>query len=132
MSNIQTVQTMYEAFSRGDVAAILSHLSDHVEWEYGSHGLDVPWLQKRNGRAGAAAFFASLAALDIHRFEPQSFFEQQDTVVVLLDFDCTVKATGKRIHEEDAVHIFRFDGQGEVSRFRHRIDTYHQVLAYRG
>ena len=35
MSNVHTVQEIYAAFGRGDVPAILSRLSESVEWEYG-------------------------------------------------------------------------------------------------
>ena len=33
MSNTDTVREIYEAFGRGDVAAILDRLDDAVEWE---------------------------------------------------------------------------------------------------
>ncbi|MBI1891903.1 MAG: nuclear transport factor 2 family protein [Burkholderiales bacterium] len=131
MSNMQTVKDMYEAFGRGDVPGILSRLAQDVEWEYGAHPTDLPWLQKRKGREGAANFFASLAAeLNIHRFEPKTLFEQGNTVVALFDNDCTVNTTGKRILEEDGVHIFHFNNDGQVQRFRHRIDTHQQLRAY--
>ena len=61
MSNLHTVHEVYEAFGRGDVPAILPRLADSVEWEYGASSLEVPWLQARKGREGAAAFFSSLA-----------------------------------------------------------------------
>jgi hypothetical protein len=37
--------------------------------------------------------FESLNAIDIHRFEPKRFLHDRDVVVVLFDFDATVKAT---------------------------------------
>jgi ketosteroid isomerase-like protein len=33
MSNIETVKAVYDAFGRGDIAAIMEVISDHVEWE---------------------------------------------------------------------------------------------------
>ena len=38
MSNLATVQAIYAAFGRGDVPAILSHLTDGVAWEHGEGG----------------------------------------------------------------------------------------------
>jgi hypothetical protein len=38
MSNLRTAQELYEAFGRGDLATILSKLSESVEWEYGVNG----------------------------------------------------------------------------------------------
>jgi len=132
MSNLQTTQEIYEAFGRGDVPAILSKLSETVDWEYGATSSEVPWLQHRQGRDGAAAFFSSLGAIQIRRFTPKAFLDGGNVVVVLVDIEFTVTATGKRVVEEDEVHIWHFDDQGEVARFRHRVDTQQHALAYRG
>lgn len=131
MSNLRTIQEIYEAFERGDVAAILPRLSDTVDWEYGAGPSEVPWLQRRRGRDGAAAFFSSLAAIQLQRFTPKTFLEGGHVVVVLLDVEFVVTATGKRVVEEDQVHIWYFDDNGEVARFRHRVDTQQQALACR-
>jgi ketosteroid isomerase-like protein len=40
------------------------------------------------------------------------------------DVELTVKATGRRIVEEDEVHIWRFDAQGRIRRFAHKVDTH--------
>ena len=130
MSNLRTAQEMYEAFGRGDLATILSKLSESVEWEYGGTSTNVPWLQRRQGRDGAAAFFASLDEIEIHTLTPKTFLETEGVVVVLLDVDLTVKATGKRVVEEDEIHVWRFNAAGKVSRFRHGIDTHQHQLAY--
>jgi hypothetical protein len=50
-------------------------------------------------------------------------------VVVLIDVELTVKATGTRIVEEDEVHIWYFDAQRRVTRFGHRVDTHQHWLA---
>ncbi len=130
MSNVETVQEMYAAFGRGDVAAILAHLAEDVEWEYGGGTTDLPWFEKRRGRAAVAGFFEALGAIDIHRFEPKTFLAAGDVVVVLLDIDCTVRANGRPIAEEDEVHIWRFGPDGRVTRFRHRADTHLQWAAF--
>jgi len=130
MGNLPTVQAIYEAFGRGDVPAILSRLANTVEWEYGATSVEVPWLQARRGREGAAAFFASLAALDFKKFTPKTFLEGPGVVVVLLDVEFVVKATGKIVAEEDQVHLWNFNEQGEISRFRHRVDTQKHALAW--
>jgi uncharacterized protein len=123
MSNLATVQDIYDAFGKGDVPRILGHLSEDVEWEYGAGASDVPWLQPRAGRNGAAAFLSSLAGLQFERFEPTTFLESKDLVVVLLNVEATVTSTGVRISEEDQIHLWHFGRDGKVERFRHRIDT---------
>jgi hypothetical protein len=132
MSNLQTTREIYEAFSRGDVPAILLNLSEDVEWEYGATSTEVPWLQRRQGRDGAGAFFSSLTAIDIQRFTPKEFLDGGKVVVVLVDIEFTVRATGKRVAEVDEVHIWHFNDRGQVTRFRHRVDTQQHALAYHG
>jgi ketosteroid isomerase-like protein len=132
LSHLAVVQEIYGAFGRGDVPAILGHLAPDVEWEYGAGPTPVPWLQKRHGHAGAQQFFAEVAAtLEIQMFAPKSFFEGQGVVVVLLDLEARVKATGKPIHEEDEVHIWHLNAANKVTRFRHRVDTQHHIEACR-
>ena len=130
MSRIGIVQGIYEAFGRRDVPAILEQLADNVEWEYGVNSTNVPWLQPRDGRADVVGFFQSLADLDIHKFQPHTFLEAGDVVVVLLELEGTVRATGRRIVEEDEVHIWRFNAEGKVKRFRHRADTHQHWTAF--
>jgi ketosteroid isomerase-like protein len=123
MSHLRTVQEIYSAFGRGDVSAILDSLADDVEWEYGASPSNVLWLQPRRGRSGAEAFFASLQGMRINAFTVKALFESAGVVVALVDVDFTVRSTGRRVTEEDEVHIWRFDAGGKVSRFRHRVDT---------
>lgn len=130
MSNLRTIQEMYDAFGRGDIPAILSKFSDRIEWEYGAASTNVPWLQRRQGREGAAAFFASLEEMQMLKLHPKQFFEGDGVVVVLLDVEFIVKSTGERVAEEDEIHVWRFDKEGKVERFRHGVDTYTHHLAY--
>jgi ketosteroid isomerase-like protein len=89
-----------------------------------------PLLQRRQGREAVAGFFASLGEIQMHRFVPKDFFEGGGTVVVLLDVEFTVTSTGKRVTEEDEIHVWRFDPEGKVIRFRHGADTHQHELAY--
>lgn len=132
MSHIETIQTMYDAFGRGDVPAILARLSEDVEWEYGVNSTDVPWLQPRRGRSGAAQFFQSLAALDFRNFEVTFIAGAGDTVVALCDVEAVVRDTGKTFVELDETHVWYFGSDGLVTRFRHRVDTHQHWLVYHG
>lgn len=131
MAQADTVRAIYEAFGRGDVPAILERLADDVEWEYGGMP-EVPWLAPRRGRAQVGGFFESLAAIEFHRFEATNLLEEGRLVVAIVQLEGTVRATGRRVFEEDEVHIWRFDGSGKVSRFRHRADTHQHWAAYTG
>ena len=131
MNNVERVQGIYAAFGRGDIPAILEHLADDVEWEYGVDSTDVPWLQPRRGRAEVVKFFESLAVMEISKFVPKHVLSQGDLVVALVDLEAKVKATGQRVVEEDEVHIWYFDDHGRVRRFRHRVDTHMHWKALR-
>jgi ketosteroid isomerase-like protein len=128
----ETVRQIYQAFGRGDVGTILVHLAEDVEWEYGVTSTDVPWLQPRRGREAVAGFFQSLAAVEIHSFQPKVLLESGGVVVALIDLDATVRRTGARVVEEDEVHIWHFNPAGRVRRFRHRADTHQHWAAYAG
>lgn len=132
MSNLHAIQRIYEAFGQGDVPTILAHLAPDVDWEYGGGSTRVPWLQQRRGREGAGEFFASLAGMRIERFQPKHILDGGDLVVVLVDIEFQVVATGSRVVEEDEVHIWAFNDQGQVNRFRHRVDTALQQAAFGG
>lgn len=132
MSHVQTIQEIYAAFGRGDVPAILAHLADNVEWEYGVTSTDIPWFQPRRGVTQVPEFFQSLSLLDIHQFQPKTLLEADGIVVSLCALDATVRATGRRIVEDDEVHIWYFGADGKVTRFRHRADTHQQWAAYAG
>ena len=131
MTPVETAQQIYAAFGRGDIPAILAHLAEDVEWEYGAFPNPVPWLQLRRGRAGATEFFQALAALDISHFEPLKILGDADTAVGICRFEATVRATGKRIVEAGEVHLFQVNAQGLVQRFRHAADTWQQAMALR-
>jgi ketosteroid isomerase-like protein len=131
MTPIETVQQMYADFGRGDVPAILARLAADVDWEYGVFPNPVPWLQPLRGRDKVAGFFQSLGALDFKRFEPKEIYGDAKTVVALIDVEFVIKSSGKRVFQEDEVHIWRFDAQGRVARFAHRIDTHQHVQAIR-
>ena len=132
MPNADVVRGIYDAFGRGDVAAILATLADDVEWEYGVNSTTVPWLQPRRGRDAVPGFIETLlSAIEIHRFEPKELLEAGDLVVAIIDFEFTIRATGRRVVEEDEAHLWRL-ADGKVVRFRHRADTHQQQLAYEG
>ena len=130
MELIERLQLLYAAFGRGDIPTILAGLAEDVEWEYGSAPNPVPWLQPLKGRANVPKFFEALASrCEIHQFEPKAFFQQGRMVVDLFDVQFTVRATGKRVLEPEAVHIWHFDEAGLVRKFRHRVDTWASAQA---
>jgi ketosteroid isomerase-like protein len=133
MNQVEKVQHIYAAFGRGDVPAILEQLAPDVDWEYGTVDSGLPWMQRRRGRENVVGFFQALGEhLDFHKFEPTAFLQGDNLVVALIDAEFTVKGNGRRHVEVDEPHIWRFDAQGRIAKFRHAPDTYAQYVVYRG
>ncbi len=128
MSNIQTVKAIYEAFGRGDIPFILSQLSDSVEWDswttenYGQKA-GIPWLQMRRGKDEVAEFFKVVETMGIYRFDVLSHMEGGNQVVSEL-------VIGSKYFSEESLHLWTFNDDGKVKRFRHYVDTAQQIAGY--
>jgi hypothetical protein len=59
-------------------------------------------------------FFEVLAALEHDQFAPKTFLQSDNIVVILVDLKATVKATSRKILEEDEVHIWYFEDRKVV------------------
>lgn len=126
--NVETVRATYEAFGRGDVQSILDRCADDIGWEHHPTGntaqdRNVPYMRSRSGRDGVAEFLQDMEkGYEMHTFNPHSFLAGRGRVAAVVEFDLTVKATGKRIHDEE-IHLFEFSDDGKVRSFRHFLDT---------
>jgi len=129
MSNMETVQAIYEAFGRGDVPAILDHLADDVVWDQDAPGYGVPIYEPGAEKEHVARFFERLGDLEIHRFEPTNFLTGGDQVAVTINLEATVKATGKPAKVLE-IHLWTFGPDGKGTRFLHAVDRHAFVLAY--
>lgn len=121
--NVAAVQAIYAAFGRGDIPAILEHVAEAVEWDYGLANTGIPWLEERGGRAGVAAFFESLAGFQIQKFDIQAILGQGQLVLALVEVEAVVARTGRKVTDPAEVHVWHFDERGKVRRFRHAVDT---------
>jgi ketosteroid isomerase-like protein len=129
MSNLETVQAIYDAFSRGDVPAILDHLADDVEWDLDAPGYGVPIYEPGSGKPHVQKFFESIQDLEFHQFEPTNFLVGGNQVAVPINIKVEVKANGNTV-EALEIHLWTFGDDGKVSRFFHCIDRHAFVLAY--
>ena len=74
------------------------------------------------GKAGVGEFFASLGAIEMHDFQVHNFLGGGNQVVASITIELTVKATGKRLRDEE-LHLWTFDDAGKVIAMRHYVDT---------
>jgi ketosteroid isomerase-like protein len=129
VTQVETVRAIYEAFGRGDVAAILDHLAEDVAWDQDAPGYGIPIYEPGVGKAHVARFFEAVQELEFLRFEPQSFLAGGSQVAVPVAVEARVRSTGK-VAKALEVHLWTFGEDGKVSRFFHCIDRHAFVLAY--
>ena len=129
-ANIATVQSLYAAFGRGDIAVILDGCLPDVEWESGGRKEDFPTFGPRKGKAEVQEFFRTVAEImDFNEFSPREFYADRDKVFVLGNYAMTMKKNGRKPASE-WIHVFTFRG-GKVAQFREFTDTAIFAQAYR-
>jgi len=73
-------------------------------------------------------FFTVLAAPDITRFEPVAFLPDAHHIAVPIQIEARIKNNGRMIRELE-MHLWTFDKDQRVTRFRHLVDTHQHWLA---
>jgi ketosteroid isomerase-like protein len=98
VSNLATVQSIYEAFGKGDVPAILNVLADDVEWESwadNSVNAGVPWMVPRRGKAEVVKFFEATGQMDIVDLKVLDMMESGNQVAVEFVLVASLPAWGE-------------------------------------
>ncbi|CAH0241835.1 nuclear transport factor 2 family protein [Pseudomonas carnis] len=99
------------------VEKIAELVSEKVDWFVAGDTQVVPWIGRKVGKAGAAAFYAQIREqIESEAFEVHEVLAQGNRVVALGVLASRVIRTGKMIKSE-----FCFDftvEQGEITRFR--------------
>src|SRR6266446_4788899 len=94
--NVKTIQEIYTAFGRGDVAFIVGKLADNVRWVSHFESI-VPWGGDFSGKDRIPRFFEAIfQSVDVEAFEPKEWIAEDDTVASLGEFACRVRKTGKK------------------------------------
>lgn len=132
VSNEQTVQDVYAAFLRGDVQAITAFVADDVDWRNdGVASRECPWNGNFSGKANLPGFFKAVGEnLDIALFEVRQTASAEKVVAVNLRIESTVRKNGRSL-KNDAVHLWNFNDNGQITRYRHFNDTAAELVAWR-
>jgi ketosteroid isomerase-like protein len=126
--NTKTVQQVYEMFGTGDIDGLLTHVDDNISWMIPPVE-NAAWTGARTGKPAVTKFFSELSeAEDFARFEPLEFIAQGDKVVVLGEFEATVKAT-KKTYQTEWVHVFHLR-DGRITEFKEFFDTAKATAAF--
>lgn len=114
VSAVELVRRAYQAFGRGDIAAIVAMTDDQVDWRFnGPKRIPYSGRFKKNE---VAQWFADIAAVDdVQAFEPREFISEGDHVTVLGWERCAARPSG-RVFETEWVHVFTVR-RGKVVRF---------------
>lgn len=119
-SNADIVRSLYDAFSRHDIDAVINVLAPDFELITAT---TLPWSKgEYHGREEALTFFGSMAKSVINgHLQVDEILEGRDHVVVHGREQATVAATGKSF---DAMftHSFTVRG-GKIDRLRGVVDT---------
>lgn len=115
MEPLNIVQSVYAAFGRGDVAAILAVLDPAVTWV--SHGQKPhPLAGEVRGPEAVGRWFGTLVKeLDFRDFAIDRILSDGTVVVALGHETAQVRATGK-VFTDSFVHVWTLSG-GRVTRF---------------
>ncbi len=131
MDNVQLVQSLYAAFGRGDINAIVAASDPDIAWYSNGDPALLPYGGERRGIDGVRSFFREVAAnLDFESFEPREFMAGPDFVAVLGRSVARAKGTGARV-DTAWMHLFRMRN-GKVTEFRVFGDTHAEVQAHFG
>jgi uncharacterized protein len=118
MSNVDTARTAYEAFGRGDLAALQADFADDAVW-YTSE--ELPLGGETHGRDAIMANFAQIPNYwSSFSVEPSEFIDAGDTVVVL---GTQRAANDNGSFESPFVHVMKYNGDGKVVRGEFHADS---------
>ena len=121
-ANTKTIMSVYEAFGRGDVAAILDAVTDDVDWASEAAWTAAPWYGIRRGKDTVAAFFAEFGStMEVEEFTPVSVAANDTDVLTVVRFRARARATGKTA-AMDLHHYFAFR-DGKIAYYRGTEDT---------
>jgi len=121
---MQVVQGIYDAFSAGDVPAVLGRMDDQIEWNEANN---FPYADG-NPYIGPEAVLNGVFARFIDEWdgfgvEMDELLDAGEIIVALGHYTGTYKATGKP-QRTQIVHVWRVS-DGKATRFQQYADTLH-------
>jgi ketosteroid isomerase-like protein len=125
MDNVAVIKSIYEAFARGDVPAVVERMHPRIEWREADN---FPYADK-NPYVGPDAIlqgvFTRLATeWDSFRVDVDDVLGLGDHVLALGRYRARYKRTGRELDAQCA-HVWWLS-EGKVTRFQQYTDT-HQV-----
>ena len=121
--SVGLIRSVYEAFEKGDVPAVLGRLHDKVEWNEAEHFTYWPGQAFIGHQAVIDGVFARIGQdFDGFRVDVGRLVGCGDTVLAEARYRGTAKATGKKLDVQVA-HVWDVR-DGKVARFQQYVDTW--------
>ena len=123
MDNVSLLKSLYDAFGRGDVPAVLGAMSPEMRWHEAEGN---PYMPSGEAWVGPDAIVNNLfiklgMEWDAFTVHPKSFYDGGSSVIVEARYTGTYKATGKSM-DAQVCHIWDVTN-GKVTRFQQYVDT---------
>ncbi len=129
--NVTLIQSIYEAFGRGDVTFIAARVRTDARWDFNVTESEVPWHVPVTGPSEVPRFLGAFGEnVSLEAFEPTQLIATGDEVIAHVRLAYTVKRTGERV-DQDQLHWWTVR-DGKVARLRHFEDTAQVIRAWRG
>ena len=120
--NIKTIQSINEAFGRGDVGAITDNVTDDVDWAADTSSTVAPWYGVKHGKAGVTAFFEAYGStMEVEEFTPITLAANEDAVLAVVHIRSRSRSTKKAL-DMNLHHYFRFR-DGKIFYYRGTEDS---------
>src|SRR5262249_19330874 len=130
-ANVKLVQSLYDAFKRGDIGTIIAAVTPDIDWQVHGSPKDFPTIGRWRGPSGAQDFFRLVGEnLEATEFTPREFYADGERVIALGSYGWKVRKTRKPLTSEWC-HVFTIKN-GKVSAFREFTDTAQFAAANRG
>ena len=128
-NNKRVVQSLFEAFGRGDIPGVLEFVAEDATWDAPGPSV-VPFYGRRRGHEGASEFFKQLgSSVEFDKFEVGEFIAEGDSVFVPGSERGRARTTGKTYEQEFVLH-FQVRG-GKVTSFHCYDETDAVAQAFR-
>jgi ketosteroid isomerase-like protein len=123
MDNVTLLKGLYDAFGRGDIAAVLGAMNPGIQWHQAESN---PYMPSGEAFVGPNAVMTNIfmrlggewEGFSVH---PKTFYGAGDSVVVEARYTGTYKATGKSM-DAQVCHVWDVK-DGKVTRFQQYMDT---------
>jgi ketosteroid isomerase-like protein len=119
-SNSEVVRSIYAAFGRGDIPAVIGALAPGVSWT-DAEGFPYGGTYSGPDAVLQNVFMKIGTEWETYSAVPEEFIADGNTIVALGLYSGVYKATGKKFTTPFA-HVWTLQG-GKVVRFRQHTDT---------